>query len=71
MAADIGQGLWDFALRLYGARGVGKACLLLQDESGVDVPVLLFSAWLAKIPWHFHQPRLPASTDSSPAGAMR
>ncbi|CAN7672130.1 TIGR02444 family protein [Neorhizobium tomejilense] len=48
MAADIGQGLWDFALRLYGARGVGKACLLLQDESGVDVPVLLFSAWLAK-----------------------
>ncbi|CDN56892.1 TIGR02444 family protein (plasmid) [Neorhizobium galegae bv. officinalis bv. officinalis str. HAMBI 1141] len=48
MAADIGQGLWDFALRLYGAPGVGEACLLLQDESGVDVPVLLFSAWLAK-----------------------
>lgn len=46
MAADIGQGLWDFALRLYGAPGVGEACLLLQDESGVDVPVLLFSAWL-------------------------
>ncbi|CDZ60149.1 TIGR02444 family protein [Neorhizobium galegae] len=48
MAADTGQGLWDFALRLYGAPGVGEACLLLQDESGVDVPVLLFSAWLAK-----------------------
>ncbi|WP_037084837.1 TIGR02444 family protein [Neorhizobium vignae] len=46
MAADTGQGLWDFALRLYGAPGVGEACLLLQDESGVDVPVLLFSAWL-------------------------
>ncbi|CDN50736.1 TIGR02444 family protein [Neorhizobium galegae] len=48
MAADIGQGLWDFALRLYGTPGVGEACLLLQDDSGVDVPVLLFSAWLEK-----------------------
>ncbi|MEY9535812.1 TIGR02444 family protein [Sinorhizobium fredii] len=42
------QGLWDFALRLYGAPGVGEACLVLQDESGVDVPVLLFAAWLSK-----------------------
>ncbi|AWI61622.1 TIGR02444 family protein [Sinorhizobium fredii] len=42
------QGLWDFALRLYGAPGVGDACLVLQDESGVDVPVLLFAAWLSK-----------------------
>jgi uncharacterized protein (TIGR02444 family) len=48
MAAETGQGLWDFALRLYGTPGVGEACLLLQDESGVDVPVLLFCAWLAK-----------------------
>lgn len=42
------QGLWDFALKLYAAPGVGDACLLLQDESGVDVPVLLFCAWLSK-----------------------
>lgn len=48
MAADGRQGLWDFALRLYGAPGVGDACLVLQDENGVDVPVLLFSAWLTK-----------------------
>jgi uncharacterized protein (TIGR02444 family) len=41
------EGLWAFALRLYGAPGVSDACLVLQDESGVDVPVLLFSAWLA------------------------
>src|SRR5690606_291939 len=39
--------LWDFALRLYGAPGVSDACLTLQDESGVDVPLLLFAAWLA------------------------
>lgn len=42
------QGLWDFALRLYAAPAVGDACLILQDESGVDVPLLLFSAWLTK-----------------------
>ena len=42
------EGLWAFALRLYGAPGVSDACLVLQDESGVDVPVLLFSGWLAK-----------------------
>jgi len=41
------EGLWAFALRLYGAPGISDACLVLQDESGVDVPVLLFSAWLA------------------------
>jgi len=40
-------GLWDFALRLYGASGISEACLLLQEESGVDVPVLLFAAWLS------------------------
>ena len=38
--------LWDFALRLYGAPGVSDACLTLQDKSGVDVPLLLFAAWL-------------------------
>ncbi|WP_117193326.1 TIGR02444 family protein [Rhizobium terrae] len=42
------DGLWNFALKLYGAPGVADACLVLQDENGVDVPVLLFSAWLAK-----------------------
>ncbi len=42
------QRLWDFALKLYAAPGVAEACLILQDESGVDVPVLLSCAWLSK-----------------------
>ncbi|MEY9626629.1 TIGR02444 family protein [Sinorhizobium fredii] len=46
--ADQRQGLWDFALQLYAAPGVGEACLTLQDECRVDVPLLLFSAWLSK-----------------------
>lgn len=41
------DGVWEFALALYGSQGVSEACLLLQDESGVDVPMLLFALWLA------------------------
>jgi uncharacterized protein (TIGR02444 family) len=29
--------LWDFALDFYGRPGVSAACLVLQDEAGVDV----------------------------------
>lgn len=43
---DDANDLWTFALRLYGAPGVSEACLQLQEESGVDVPLLLFAAWL-------------------------
>jgi len=47
MATHMHENLWNFALRTYGAQGVSEACLSLQDESGVDVPVLLFALWLA------------------------
>jgi uncharacterized protein (TIGR02444 family) len=47
--------LWDFALKIYSAPGVSEACLALQDESGVDVPVLLFGLWLGA-----HSVELPA-----------
>jgi uncharacterized protein (TIGR02444 family) len=40
--------LWDFSLSLYGQDGVSQACLSLQNESGVDVPVLLYAAWLGQ-----------------------
>ncbi len=43
---DMNIGLWDFALRLYKAPDVADACLALQEKNGVDVPVLLFAAWL-------------------------
>jgi len=47
MSSTPNDGLWNFARALYGSKGVGDACLQLQDESGVDVPVLLFALWLA------------------------
>jgi uncharacterized protein (TIGR02444 family) len=39
--------LWDWAVSAYGAPGVGEACLALQDNSEQNVPVLLWSAWVA------------------------
>jgi uncharacterized protein (TIGR02444 family) len=38
--------LWDFALDFYARPGVEAACLLLQDEAGVDVCELLWRCWL-------------------------
>ncbi|WP_104203182.1 TIGR02444 family protein [Billgrantia saliphila] len=38
--------LWDFALSFYARPGVEAACLLLQDEAGVDVCELLWHCWL-------------------------
>jgi uncharacterized protein (TIGR02444 family) len=41
MSAD----LWTWANRVYAAPGVADACLTLQDRFGLDVNVLLWSAW--------------------------
>ncbi len=40
--------LWTFALAVYDTPGIPDACLALQDEAGVDVPLLLFAAWAAR-----------------------
>lgn len=40
------QLLWDFAVERYELDGVKEACLSLQDEYGVDIPVLLFLLWV-------------------------
>ena len=46
--------LWNFALTYYSRPGVEDACLLLQDEAGVDVCELLWRCWLYR-----HRLRLP------------
>ena len=45
--ADVSP-FWTFSLALYRTPGVPAACIVLQDECGVDVNVLLFALWLAK-----------------------
>ena len=47
MSSSSARPLWDFSLEVYGRPKVAETCLRLQDEFGVDVPVLLFAAWLA------------------------
>jgi len=37
--------LKTFAVRVYSAPGVSDACLALQDEQAVDVPLMLFAGW--------------------------
>ncbi len=39
---------WTFSLAVYGRAGVPPACLTLQDSSGVDVNILLFSLFLGR-----------------------
>lgn len=41
--------LWDFSLTLYDQPGVADACLLLQDEQGVNVNLVLWCAWLEQL----------------------
>ena len=38
---------WRFSLHFYRQPGVSDACIMLQDDCGVDVNLLLFLLWLA------------------------
>lgn len=42
----LAEDFWQFSLSLYAQRGVSDACLLLQDNAGVNVNVLLFVCFL-------------------------
>jgi len=43
-----GSPFWQFSLDFYRRPGVAPACLVLQDECGVDVNLLLLLLWLAR-----------------------
>lgn len=43
------QEFWDFSVSLYGQPGVEQACLILQDDFGLDVNVVLFCIWYSRI----------------------
>jgi uncharacterized protein (TIGR02444 family) len=45
--ADLDRDSWAFALEVYGRPGVSDACLKLQNEAGVDVLMLLVTAFAA------------------------
>jgi len=39
---------WRFSLRFYRQSGVADACIALQEQSGVDVNLLLYLLWHAR-----------------------
>ena len=39
---------WEFSLEYYAKAGIKDACLMLQDEYGADVNVVLYALWLAR-----------------------
>jgi len=46
-AKTSGSPFWRFSLQFYRRPGVAEACIALQEESGVDVNLLLFLLWHA------------------------
>jgi len=42
----MANAFWDFSLKTYAAPGVAGECLSLQDNFGIDVNLLLFSAYM-------------------------
>ena len=44
---SLGGPHWSFALAVYREKGVADACLLLQDQFGIDVSLLLFILFCA------------------------
>jgi uncharacterized protein (TIGR02444 family) len=43
--SSAGSPFWRFSLQYYRLPGVAEACITLQEESGVDVNLLLFLLW--------------------------
>lgn len=44
--SDAAAAFWRFSLAIYARPGVAPACLVLQDEHGRDVNIMLFCCWL-------------------------
>jgi uncharacterized protein (TIGR02444 family) len=40
---------WDYSLATYALDGVATSCLALQGTYGLDVNLLLYAAWLARM----------------------
>ncbi|HEY3919403.1 MAG TPA: TIGR02444 family protein [Stellaceae bacterium] len=44
--SDAAAEFWRFSLAIYARPGVASACLMLQDEHGRDVNLVLYCCWL-------------------------
>jgi len=55
-AGSEGSPFWRFSLRFYRNPEVAAACIVLQDEAGVDVNILFFLLWNATMKRSFSVP---------------
>lgn len=60
---ETGSPFWQFSLRYYRQPGVAAACLVLQDEAGIDVNLLLFLMWQASQLRAWSAPEIAAVED--------
>ena len=45
---SVGENVfWTYSLSVYRRKEVAQCCLALQDDTGVDVNLLLYAGWLA------------------------
>ncbi len=47
--SEVGSPFWHFSQSIYAAAGVEEECLQLQDKFGIDVNLLLFSAFVGVV----------------------
>lgn len=59
--------LWDWALAAYAAPDVADACLALQDHHEQNVPLLLWSAWVAQTGRRPDEETIEAACDTARA----
>lgn len=52
MAGSPDATLWRYVLALYARPGVAEACLVLQDDYGQDVCLVLFALWAGAVCRH-------------------
>ena len=59
--------LWDWAVAAYAAPDVADACLSLQDHHEQNVPLLLWSAWVAQTGRRPDEDTIEAACDTARA----
>lgn len=59
--------LWDWAVAAYAAPDVADACLALQDHHEQNVPLLLWSAWIAATGRRPNEDTIEAACDTARA----
>lgn len=59
--------LWDWAVAAYAAPDVADACLALQDHHEQNVPLLLWSAWVAQTGRRPDEETIEAACDTARA----